>query len=379
MVPLSKLRATCAGLIAGALGCSPALALVSLNEGTDHIYVTGSASMAYDSNIFAHAGSDGDYIYSAGLLFEYVRRAGWIGVNGSLALNASRFGSNTTENFNNPRFGLEFVKTGGRTTGALAFAAIRESEADAVINQRVQSWNYNAAVNFKYPVIERYSFAGSFSFADRIYDDPVGLTDLLTYTAGTDLFYQLSTERDFVAGYQFRRSETSSKSTFNDHSFTFGLTGRILPKLSGSLRAGYQVRTPVGTTTDGGFKGLTANGAVTWTMTKKLGLTGHLARDVSVTSTNESVDTTAAGLEANYTMNGQVALSANVGTGANRFLSVPGAGRRDVYFEGGGGVSYKMKEHLKAALSYAFLQNWSTFSYSDFTRHTVTFTLSSRW
>jgi hypothetical protein len=379
MVALSKFRSPCAVLLAVALGTSPALALVSLNDGTDHIYVTGSASVAYDSNLFAHADGEGDFIYSAGLVFDYVRRAGWIGVNGSVALNASRFGNNTTEDFNNPRFGLEFVKAGGRSTGALALSAARESEADAAVNQRVQSWNYNAAVNLKYPVIERYSFAGSLAFGDRTYDAPAGLTDLRTYTAGMDLFYLLSANRDLLAGYQFRRSETSANSTYQDHSFTFGLTGRILPKLNGSVRAGYQVRTPMGATTDGAFKGLTASGAVTWTMTKKLGLTGHLTRDVSVTSSNESVDTTAAGLEANYTMNGRFALSANVGTGANRFLSLAGAGRRDVYFDSGAGVSYKLNEHLKSALGYAYMENWSTFSYSDFTRHTVTFTLSSRW
>ena len=113
MVSRPNFRAACAVVIAVALFCSPAQALVSLNDGTDHIFVTGTTSMVYDSNIFAHAGGDGDYIYSAGLLFEYTRRAGFIGVNASVALNASRFGSNTTQNFNNPAFTAEFIKAGG--------------------------------------------------------------------------------------------------------------------------------------------------------------------------------------------------------------------------------------------------------------------------
>ena len=356
---------------------SPAQALVSLNDGTDHIYVTGSGAVSYDSNIFGHAGSEGDTICSAGVLLEYHRRAGYIGVNATLALNAARFGRNTGENFNDPKLEAEFIKPGGRTTGDLKLRAARETEADALANERTQSWNYDAAFDVKYPVIQRYSFAGHFAYSDRVYDTSL-LANLETYTAGADLLYALTSVRDLVAGYQFRRSTTSADSTFNDHSFTVGVTGRILAKLSGTIRAGYEVRSPLDAT-GGDYRGLTASGAVVWNVSKKTSVTGRVSRDTSVTANNQSVNTTAVEISFQKALNDKFSVSGSIGAGQSRFLDAVDAGRHDEYFTWGTGLKYKMNEHLDSSLSYAFTQNQSTFSYSDFTRHVVTLTLSSRW
>ena len=379
MVAVNKFRAVCAVMLAGALTASPAYALVSFNDGSDHLFFTGTASMAYDSNIFAHAGGAGDTIYSAGLLFEYTRRAGMIGVDASVALNASRFGDNTSENFNNPRFAAEFTKIAGRTTGALTVTAERLSEADVLANVRTDSWNYDAALHFKYPVIERYSFSGTLAYTDKVYNGAANLTDLQTFTVGTDLLYALRSDRDLTAGYQFRHSDTSSSASYADHSFTVGVSGKILPKLTGSVRAGYEVRLPLGSTPNGGYKGLTASGSVTWTLTKKWSLVGQLSRDVSVTANDLSVDTSSTSLALRYVMNDRLSFSTNAGVGQTRFLGDAGAGRHDEYFTWGAGLKYKMNEHLDSALAYVYNQNWSTFSFSDFSRHSVTLTLSSRW
>jgi hypothetical protein len=374
-----KFRFAGAHLLLAVLTSLPAHAFISLNEGSDHLYATGTASLAYDSNIFAHAGGEGDYIYSAGLMMEYSRRAGLIGVNASVAINASRFGRNPTQDFNNPAFTAEFIKSGGRTTGTLKLLAARESQADVVAGIRTESWNYDAGFKFKYPVIERYSFSGNLDYIDRVYDQPTALTDLQTYTAGTDLLYALTSARDLVAGYQFRRSETSSASSFDDHSFTAGVSGRILAKLNGSLRAGYEVRSPRGATTDGAYRGLAASGSLTWSVSRTLTVNGQVSRDVSVTANNQSVNTTSGSLGLNYALRDNLSLTGTAGGGQSHFLDAIDAGRHDEYLTWGAGLKYKMNEHLDTSLNYIFDQNWSTFSYSDFTRHMITVSLSSRW
>ncbi len=298
MVLRPKSRAACAGFLAFVLLASPALALVSLNDGDDHLFVTVSGSAEYDSNIFANSHAEGDFILSAGFILDYTRRAGWIGVNASVGVNASRFGSNTTQNFNDPSFTAEFVKSGGRTTGSLKLSAIHESEADVVVGERTQSWNYTGDFAFKYPVIERYSFSGRLGYYDREYEQPTALTNLETFTAGADLLYALTSTRDLVAGYEYRRSETSANSSYDDHSVTAGVSGRILSKLNGSLRAGYEIRNPRGTTTDGDYHGLTASASVAWTVSQRVTVTGVLSRDNSVTAADQSVNTTAATVHA---------------------------------------------------------------------------------
>lgn len=379
MATVPKFHAASALLIAFALLCPSAHALVSFNEGSDHLFFTGSISMEYDSNIFAHVAGEGDTIYSCGLLLEYTRRAGLIGVDASVGLDASLFSQFTAQNFKDPRFKAEFTKATGRTTGSLSLGAARVSEADALANVRTQSWNYDADFKFKYPVIERYSFAGDLAYSDRVYDQSAGLTDLRTYTAGADLLYAIDSRKNLLAGYQYRHSNTSASSTYDDQSFTLGLTSRIISKLNGSLRAGYQVRTPTGSTLDGSYKGLTASGSVSWAMTSKLSLTGQVAKDVSVTADNQSVDSASTGLTLQYAKNDRLSVSTNLGAGSNRFLSSTSAGRHDTYFTWGAGLKCKLLEHLDSSLAYVYDENWSTLSYSDFTRHIVTVSLSSRW
>jgi len=379
MVARPKFRATCAVLLAAVLLSPSARALVSLNDGTDHLYITGTGSVAYDSNIFARADSAGDFIYSAGLILDYARRAGLIGINARVAVNAARFGDNTTQDFNNPAFTAEFIKATGRTTGALKLSAARESEADALIGARTQSWIYLGDFNFKYPVIERYSFSGDFGYLDRVYDQPTVLTDLETFTAGANLLYALTSTRDLVAGYQHRRSETSAHSSYDDHAFKVGVAGQILAKLSGALSAGYEVRNPRGASKDGDYHGLTASGTLTWTVSRKLSVAGQLSRDTSITAGNQSVDATTAGLTAQYMFNDKLALVGNAGAGKSRFLNSLDAGRHDEYLTGGTSLKYKMNPHLDSSLAYVFDKNWSTVADSNFTRHTISLTLSSRW
>lgn len=379
MVPRTALRAAVAVCLAALLACPPVHALVTFNDGKDQLFLTGTASMAYNSNIDSNAGGASDTIYSAALLLEYTRRAGVISVNGNAGIDFSWFARNSDENFADPHAAVEFIKNSGRTTGSLSLNAARESRPDAAANLRAESWNYAANFTFKYPIIERYSISGTAGYTARVFDDAPALADLTTYHVGADLLYALTRDRDLFAGYSFRNSETSTDTAYDDQAFTLGIRGKILAKLSGSLRAGYQIREPSRRTIDGGNRGLTAAGALKWTPTKKLSVAGNLTKDVSVSSTDLSTDTLAANLNVQYVLNSKYSVYADTGFGDTRFLGAAAAGRQDRFFTVGGGVNYAMLTHLKASLGYAYFQNWSTLSLADYSRNTVTLSLSSRW
>src|SRR4051812_43573531 len=107
-----EFRSRVLGCLAVGVLTTPLHALVTFNDGHDHIYVTGTIGVAHDSNIFASQQSAGDTVYRASLLAEYARRAGWIAVNGSVEVEATRFENHAGENFTNPHFDLEFMKQG---------------------------------------------------------------------------------------------------------------------------------------------------------------------------------------------------------------------------------------------------------------------------
>lgn len=355
-----------------------AWALLKFNEGRDQIFINTSVSAGYDSNIFAQKDGAGDVVANGSLSLEYERHAGMIGVNGQVGWNLGRFADNASEDFSNPTLSLELVKDSGRTTGAFSLSATRQSQADPNVNQRTDSWSYSSGLSWKYPVIERYSVAGAFGYGLVDYvDNSAGLTDLATYTASGDLYYSYSSQRDIIAGYRIRQSDTTTGGGTTDHSFTAGVTGKILSKLKGTIRGGYQIREDG--TTGQNYGSTTASASATWTVNKRFTLTGTLNKDFSTTASESSVDTLSFNLDAQYALRNRWSLYSGIGGGYSDFLSGVDTGRTDHYFTWSAGVNYTLNEHFKASLTYSYFQNWSTRDASNFDRHSITLNLSSRW
>ena len=379
-------------LLAACVACPPARALVTLNDSHDHIFVSTSFGVSHDSNVFASNGSPGDYVYSTGVTADYSRRAGWIGVNASVAMSASRFGKVKNQNFSNPNYSLELTKQSGRTTGSFTLSGARESRADASVNLRTDSWNYNAGVNYKYPIIERFTLSGALGYSSHKYIDNAALANLSTYSTSFDLFYLLPRERDLIGGYRYRYDETSRQSAYTDHALTLGMGGPIISGLNGVVRFGYQTRVPHGAAKSQGQSGSwTGSSSVTYALTRKASLSGSLAKDFSVTATSASVDTTTASLDAQYAYNSRWSFSANAGWSDSRFLGengriilsasplVLGPNRRDTNVNWGANLGYTRSEHLKVSFGYTWFENYSTTAFADFIRTNWNLNLSSRW
>lgn len=371
---------------------------MSLNDGRDRIFVVGTASVARDSNVFANSDREGDTVYSSSLTAEYTRRAGWIGVNGRAAIASSQFAKFSRENFSNPSLSLEFTKQGGRTTGNLALSAARESRADASVNLRSDSWNYGADLEVRYPIDGNNSVAGQVGFNRRQYVNNAAFANLDSLSASLDLLRVLSSQRDLMAGYRYRHSQTSFNSTSDDHGFYAGVTGRLVSQLKGSVRAGYQTRSShTGATAGVPARSATFNGWMTtisasYPVTRKLGISAEIAKDFSTAATDSSVDALSGSLSASYTHNSRWSLSSGVSFGRSRFLGdggrivlavgpppVLGASREDDYIGLNAGLNYTLNSHLSASLAYAWFRNWSTLSIADFDRGSWTLGASSRW
>lgn len=383
-------------MLALSLACTPAHALVSLNDGHDHIYVTGNVGWAWDSNLFANSDAKADSSQTASIVAEYQRRAGWIGVNVNAQVESAVYNHYTAENFNNPKVELELTKQTGRTTGSITLSASRDSRADAAVNIRTTSWNYATGLNFRYPIVTIYTLSGQLGYSTVKYAGDV-FPQLSTYTASFDLIRLYSTERDVMLGYRFRREETSINTTFDDHAFTAGLTGKLIRGLNGSLRAGYQIRVPhgaePGAMQDSTFGSWTASASASYPINKRLNFTGSIAKDFSTTANDLSVDTTTTAIDADYAFSSHWTFSANGGFGDSRFLGVGGlrevsAGpppiyvgprRHDQYLTASLSANYSLNEHLKVSASYAWFKNWSTLTFADFVRSSYNLNLSSRW
>ncbi len=380
-------------ITAALLACPRALALVVLNDGHDRIHVTGTVSVSHDSNVFANSDHAGDLVYSSSLSAQYARRAGWIGVNAHVDIATSTFAKFKEEDFANPSLGIDFTKQTGRTTGSLGFSGARESRADAAVNVRSDSWNYNSMLNVKYPIGSTNTVAGSFGYNSRNYVDERLFASLATYSASLDLYHIVSTDREMVGGYRYRYSDTSRNTSSTDHSASLGLSGRLVRGVKGSARVGYQMRIPQGGTVAGGnYSSWTASASSAYALSKKLQLSGSLSKDFSTTATDSSVDVISAGIEATYAYSSRWSFTASAGWSDSQFLDGGGAiaqtagpgptldqRRHDNYVNWAVGLSYTRSEHFKAGFGYSWFQNTSSVPFAAFIRAAWNVNFSSRW
>jgi len=237
---------TAAAVAAAALLCPPARALVSLEDGKDHVFVDGMIEMGYDSNVFANAQGGGSMVYQGSLGTDFVRRAGWIGVNVTASVSFANYASFPSQNYVDPKVSAELTKQSGRTTGSLTASVEKENRADVDVNTRDVSWNYDVGLNFQYPVIERYTISGSLDFDHVDYLDKVLFVNQTVYTGNLYLYYILDEERDFFIDYRPRLTDLSNGEHDDDNSLSAGVSGRVFGPFNGSLPAGYETRTPAG-------------------------------------------------------------------------------------------------------------------------------------
>jgi hypothetical protein len=360
--------------------------LVSLEDGKDHIFVDGSVEVGYDSNVFANAQSGGSMTYQGTLGMEFTRRAGWIGVNASASLDWARYANFRDQDYVDPKFTAELTKQTGRTTGSLTVSVQRENRADVTVNTRDTSWIYDVGFNFQYPVIERYSIAGSFDYNRIDYLDQALFTNLTTYTENVFLYYILNEQRDLFVNYRLRTSDEEGGSYDVDNALSAGVSGRVYGPFNGSLQAGYETRSTHGGPDNGEmFDDITVSGAATWNIDRRQTLTANVSRDYSTTALAESIESTSAGLTYQDSLTAKASITLLGLVGENKFLGDEGilepSGQRrvDTFLEGSAQYFYTVNQHLKMSVSYSYYLSHSTLSYADFPRHQLDFTMSSHW
>ena len=378
MITLPQTRIALLALLMLALAIPRGSALLNIDGARNQVFVFGSFSLSYSSNVFSESTGRGDYTMSAGAGLELKRRAGIIAVNATLKFDYVSFGTYTDQNSINPSFFLELYKTTGRTTGALTVNAFRESRADSAVNVRTSSWNYPLGLSLKYPVNDKLYVTSGTTYLQRSYVDNAALANLTDYAESLDLFYVYTSKLDLVGGYRIRVSKTSFGNDTTDHWFNFGATGGLLAKLNGTVRVGYQLRQVSGPGAEN-FTHFNALASVGWPVTRKLNLAGQISRDFNTIATGASVDSTSANLSASYAFNRKLEFTSGLSYGHNLFLGTAALRRQDDFFSWDVGASYKFNEHLRLGASYTYFRNWSTFAFSDFVRQGFSFDVSSRY
>lgn len=368
-------RRLCLCLLLWACAIPSAHALFNLNEGKDVVFVSGSYSIGFDSNVFTRASAKQSYTQSLSASVDYARQAGLIGVNVNVSASAGRFENVRNQNFTDPNVAIVFRKRYGRTTGSLSLSGRRDSQPDPDVGERTRSLNYNAGLELRYPVNDRYYLTNSFRTSSRFYLDRAAFSDLRTYNDSFGINYIYTSKLDLNAGYTIGISHTSKNTWAYDHSATLGATGSLLPKLSGSLRFGVQRRESDSHL--GGhesFNAFTSGTSVKWLFSRKLTFSGDLSEDFSTTANDISVNRASAGVNAAFSLSTKYIASTGVSFTHSDFLGQAGGGRKDDLFQFNASLGVALTTHIRLSLAYLYMINYSNSPGADFERQSLTFT-----
>jgi hypothetical protein len=375
---------TAAAVMAFFFAHPDARALVSLEDGRDHVFVDGTVAVGYDSNVFANAGSGGSLVTEGSLGLNFTRRAGWIGVNASAELDYASYARYHGQDYADPKVTAELTKQTGRTTGSLTMSIQKQDRADVTVNTRDTAWIYDVGLNVQYPVIERYSLTGTLDWNKTDYEDHDLFTNQTVYTGNLYLYYILNDERDLFIDTRGRYTDEADGTYDIDKAVSAGISGRVYGPFNGSLQAGLQNRTAYGGVNAGNYDDVTASGTATWNMNRRMTLTAMLSRDYSTTATAQSIDDTTASLTFQDSLTAKASFTLIGSIGENRFLGdeglLPDGERRvDDFYALSAQYYYTLNQHLKFSLTYSYYQSYSTLAYAEFPRHQVFLSLISHW
>jgi hypothetical protein len=133
------------------------------------------------------------------------------------------------------------------------------------------------------------------------------------------------------------------------------------------------------------FDDVTASGAATWNINRRMTLTANLSQDYSTIATGQSIESTSAGLvfQDSFTAKASATLSGSVGR--NKFLGTEGEinpdgpERIDYYFDLSAAYFYTVNQHLKVFINYSYYRSYSTLAYAEFPREQLDLGMSSHW
>ena len=213
----------------------------------------------------------------------------------------------------------------------------------------------------------------------RFDEDSIGdLIDRDEHIVTGSVFWKFNPRADIGLNYGYGRTtfETSDRD-YTRHRATVSLRGDVTPRITSSLRVGYEWREPDRSDQESG-NSVFLGGDISYRPTDRTQLTLMVDRSMqeSTFGTTTFYTTTAAQLTARHQLLPKLSLGARVGGGLNDYSQKETVGnktdfRQDTFVVVGGDVEYNIQRWLRVGLEYLYDSRNSNFPLFDFVDHRV--------
>ncbi len=367
-------------LITATMLLAPATGRGLVPVANGELFVGGEVRTTYDSNVFSNRDRIEDVSVAVTPQLEFVRDAGAVhleartGVVWQRYLDVSRLNS---EDFY-AEVGLSYPVTPGRARSEHRLDLYYRERTAPIedVGDVAETTRYGGDYGLRYRLTEKTALRSALG-AERLRHRGDRLSDQDIYAASADGIWVYSEKLEFFSGYRFRRTETQRAAdqwrfaSNRDHRISVGAAGDLLPKVTGSVRTGYQYRDFDDSERDSRDQ-ISFDVDATWEATAQSSLTLGAGRDFRTSADERNVDATIIYLEATHRLTDPVRLDAALSYTHDRFSADANrSGRTDHRYGAEGGVRYSLTERASAAFAYRFIRRESSEAFFTHSRHIV--------
>jgi hypothetical protein len=244
---------------------------------------------------------------------------------------------------------------------------------------RIQSTTNILTPSVEYAITRRYSIGFEYAWTHVSFAQDTGVTELdrdehLFALTG---FYKIQPKTDLLAGfaYGFKDFDNASDRNINRYIGFVGVRGDITPRLSSTLRVGYESRQPDRSDLTP-YNGFVANGEVTYLVTERTKLTLYVERSTqeSIFQTDLWYLTNVGSLSVEHFFSPKFLVNARIFGGSNEY---PDKGQKvdnsfdwrlDWLLGASVGAEYQIQKWLAVSADYTFTRresNFDTLSFKD--------------
>lgn len=355
MKPTTRLL-TISALVA--LATVPALAL-PVGDNAE-LFVTGTAAVRSDSNIYLSSNKESDVIFdlAPGLEFDFGKGSAVTGT-ATFAESFSVYSDHSGLNASLAVAGINTAYEDGKTkvTFNASYAELNQNTvdvtgsgtvADALIRRNV----FNIGGTGEVAVTEKTSVAGGLQYSNTDYRR-TGFSDSTMLSIPLNFYYELTPKLDVGLGYRFRENWQQLLLDSRDHFVSLAARGDFTPKLTGTVNVGVTQRHFNRTPTTPGIDqnptllGVDAN--LSYAATPKMSVSLGVTNDFDTNAVGQQQKNLALRTGVNANFSEQWAFNGSIA-----YRSIDYYTRTDSYTELQAGLSYIVNAsvHLTGAIAY---------------------------
>ncbi|WP_309381087.1 outer membrane beta-barrel protein [Cerasicoccus frondis] len=333
------------------------------------IGVALDTSWGYDSNINANSSESGDDILTVTPSVQFVRKQGINVITMGTGFSVVRYGDTGTQNDSiNPNFYATLAGPQGiqsNLTYNLGFNFARTTNANSLVGQITDIYNYDLTTDFIYSLNSKWSIGFSPSVQYQDYKTP-GFADITSVAAAIDGQYSYSEKLTFDAGYRYRYQYVPSSASgptheSMDHTLFVGAFGVLAPKLSGNVQTGISYRDWVKPSNQDNFVYPYVNIGVDWDYSDKTTFNANVGVDTGQSPANQGLESVSASVGATHRFSDQVTTGLDF-TYLRTFFTGGLINRTDDAFIISGNLNYNINSWASAGANASYQWNDSTIS-----------------